>query len=204
LKPGEKKEVLAGAGAFGQLTARHYEGLKPGTYRLTARYVMTRQGKVAGGQAGGQPDGPVSEQASELLGKVWQGSVTSNAVTVRFATAPETAELLKILDGERKGILSAAEAIHVLGGRREQKGLEPTIKALSSKDTEVRRAAASALRHYAAAFSVGQLRDPEIIPNKLLSALRAASSDLDAQVRQEAKFSLRCAQDYRKAVKEKK
>jgi RNA polymerase sigma factor (sigma-70 family) len=199
LKPGQMREVLGRVGAFGQLYASMYENLAPGEYRLTATYLLKGGCKLAN-----IPPGPTGARTAALYGQAWRGEATSNAVTIRFARPPGTARLLDVLRGKGDGQVTAAEAVLVLGGRRDGRGLEPTLRSLADGPVEVRRAAAFALRHYAAAYSVGQLKDPTIIPDRLFEALRRATDDPDREVRQTAAISLRFAREYLAAVKSKK
>jgi hypothetical protein len=202
LQPKEKTDLLKTAGVFGELTAHLFKDLQPGEYRLTLTYVMMGTGK-----AGLMPALKPGPKVAALLQKSLQGEATSNAVKVRFIAAPATEELLKIIESKEKKVLSPADAVLVLGHRRDPRGYRPTLAALSNKDWEIRRAAAFSLREYAAAYSVGQLKDKDIegkIPPELLESLRKAADDSDGRVREIAAISLRFAKQYRDAAKHKK
>jgi hypothetical protein len=199
LRPKQKVELLKSAGAFGTLTSYQFEGLKPGDYTLTLTYVMTGEGKV-----GGKPAGAFGPNVQALLRKALRGEVTSNAVKLRLLPAPGTEALLKLIAGEGEKVLSPADALLVLGYRRDPRGYEPTLAALSDKDPEVRWAAAFSLRHYAAAYSVGQLKDKDIIPPGLLKALTQSTHDSDQRVGEIAAVSLRFARECLEAARAKK
>jgi hypothetical protein len=198
LPPGGQREVLALAEAFGIVGTWMYKGVKPGECQMIATYVMAGK-NPAGSKA---PD-PFKAKAVELWKKAYRCEVTSNAVTVRFAAAPETEVLLGVLAGKEKWP-SAVEALLLLGARRDERGLEPTLKALKHDDAEVRWAAAFALRHYAAAFSVGQLNDKDIIPTRMMDALKQAAADPSPRVREVAGISLGFAQQYLEAARKEK
>ena len=197
LKPKEKTDLLKTAGVFGELTTYLFPGLQPGEYTLTLRYSMTGEGKI-----GGKPAGLVNPNVPALLQKALKGEFTSNAVKVRFVPAPATDELLKTIDGKGEKLLSPANALLVVGSRRDQRGYQPALAALSNKDREVRWAAVIALREYAAAFSVGQMKHKDIMPPELLETLaKAASGDPDRGVREVAAIGLKHAQEYQAAAK---
>jgi hypothetical protein len=196
LRPGQKIDLLKPAGAFGQLTTYLFPNLQPGEYTLTLTYVLTGEGKI-GGKPAGQPD----PRVSGLLQKALRGEVTSNAVKLRFIPAPGTDELIQILEGTGTTILEPADVLLILGHRREPRGYRVTLASLSNKDRDIREAAAFAMREYAAAYSVGQLKDKEIIPPELIEALNKATRDPDQRVRQIAGVSLRFAKEYLEAVK---
>jgi hypothetical protein len=201
LKPKEKVDLLKGTGSFGLLTTYLFGDPGPGTYTLTLTYAMTGVGKVAG-----KPAGNPGRNVSTLLAKALRGQVTSSAVKVRFIPAPATEQLLKILDGTlrdgQEKVLGPADALLVVGYRRDEKGYGPALAALCAKDSEVRAAAAIALREYAAAYSVGQLNHKDIIPPELLESLsKAAADDSSYRVRSVAAISLRQAREMLEAAK---
>jgi RNA polymerase sigma factor (sigma-70 family) len=198
LQPGERMEVLGPAEVFGTVLTYSFTGLKPGDYELTATYVL--RGK---NPPGSKAPGALNDEAAVLWKAAHRCEVTSNKVTVRFAAAPSTEHLLAVLEGKEKWP-SAAEAILILGGRRDLRGLAPTFKALQDAKAEVRWAAAFALRHYAAAYSVGQLQDKDIIPPKLFDALKQAAADPELRVREAAATSLRFAEEYLAAARKEK
>jgi len=200
LEPKKKVDLLKSAGTFGELTTHLFQGLKPGEYKLSVTYTMTGEGKT-----GGIPERPLlNPRVPPLLEKALKGEIVSNAVKVRFVASPATAdELLKIADGKGDKVLSRSDAFLVLGHRRIEEGYRPMLAALSDKDWEVRWAAAFSLRHYAAAYSVGQMKHKDIIPPELIESLSAATKDSDHRVREVANFSLKFAKEYRDYVKSK-
>jgi hypothetical protein len=199
VKPGQKVDLLGPSGTFGELSAYLFPNLQPGTYTLTLTYAMTGAGKL-----GGKPAGQPGANVPELLRKALRGKFTSNPVQVRFLPAPGTEELLQVLNGRKGQVLGPADALLVLGSRREPRGYRPALAALADQDRGVRRAAVLALREYAAAHSVGQLQDKAVIPPELLEALGRACKDADAEVREVAAICLRQAREMLAAAKEKR
>jgi RNA polymerase sigma factor (sigma-70 family) len=199
LQPKKKTDLLKTAGIFGELTTYLFPDLKPGEYKLTVTYVMAGDGNIHG-----VPAGLIHPKVQTLLQEAHRCEVTSDAVKVRIIPAPSTEELLKVLKGKGEKVVSPADALLVMGYRRDQRGYAPTLAALADKDWQVRWAAAFTLRDYAAAYSVGQLKDKHIIPPELLESLNNATKDPDGRVREIAAISLKFAREYRDFVKAKK